>query len=151
MEQLLSQYNGRLYSKKELEKWDLSNVIKKQISWEEFDYFFLTASKEEEHGQKHVHLTIYPSKFPIINLLEVEVPKILPKILHRTLEILKENNSNILTSTGFCTNSNMCHFGVFFSTPDKAISKPILVKMKDLKEVKSIKVFSYTCDGCFEV
>ena len=83
MEEILAHYNGKLYSRKEIETWDLPRGLKEDLEMDKYEFFFITSSKEKEHGiQKHVHLSLYPTKFNIVHLLEVQLPVILPQVLH---------------------------------------------------------------------
>lgn len=150
MEEIIKNYNGKLYEKKAIEKWELPEGIKETIEKDDCDYFFLTTSRESQHGERHVHFTIYPTKYNAVNLLEVVVPEIIPLVLHETLKIIKEKGYDIITSTGFCTHENKCHFGVFFSVPSKCDSNDLILNIKKLDNIFSAKIFKYTCEGCFE-
>lgn len=150
MEELLNKYCGKLYDRDSIEKWDLPEGIKERMEFNENDFFFVTTSKESQHGQKHVHITIYPTKHEIVNLLEVEVPEIVPQVLSRTLEILKENGCDIIDSTGFCSSDKLCHFGVFFSIANQPDNDNLISNVKKLKNVQNVRIFNYTCEGCSE-
>ena len=150
MEELLNKYNGKLYDRKAIEKWNLPEGIKEGMEINENDYFFITTSKEDQHGQKHVHLTIYPTKHEVVNLLEVEVPEIIPQVLSHTLELLKENGCDIITSTGFCISENYCHFGVFFSVASQLDNDNLILSVKKLKDIRNVRIFKYTCEGYCE-
>lgn len=149
-EDLLSHFNGSLFNKKTIEKWDLPQNIKDQLEMDKFDYFFLSTSKKEEHGTPHVHFTFYPSEFNLVYLLEVETGQILPQLLHKVLEILKKDDLDIVTSTGYCTHENLCHFGVFYSTPRQIDKEELIKKINRLEKVKNADLFKYTCRGCEE-
>lgn len=149
-EDILSHYNGKLYRKEKIEQWDLPPSIKDQIQLDEFDFFFLATSKKENHGQPHVHFTIYPSEYNLVFLLEVETGQILPQLLHKVLEVLKRDKLEIITSTGYCSHENLCHFGVFCSTPNKIDKKELLERIGKLEKVKNTNLYKFTCQGCEE-
>ena len=91
-------FHCKLYEKETIENWELPEEIKKQLGLNENNYFFLATTKEDDHeGHKHVHLSIYPTKYDIINILEVEIPEIDPKILHKILNLIVKNNFSIIT------------------------------------------------------
>ncbi|MGV9171422.1 MAG: hypothetical protein ACOC4M_04430 [Promethearchaeia archaeon] len=146
-ENTLSHYSGKLYHKDSLEKWELPQNIKDQMQLDKFDYFFLASSKEEEHGQHHIHLTFYPSEFEKVYLLEVETGQILPQLLHKVLEVLKRDNCDIVTSTGYCTHVDLCHFGVFFSTPEKIKKEQLLREINSLEKIRDTGLYRFTCQG----
>ena len=116
MEEILNQFSGKLYDKNDLLNWDLPQQIQQQLKLEEYDHFFLASSKEEKHGGlRHVHLSIYPSKYSEIYLLIIEINKIDPILINHVLTTLREKNYDILVSNGFCNKKDACHFGVYFS------------------------------------
>jgi hypothetical protein len=143
--------NGKLYSKEVIQTWDLPQNVKDQMQLEKFDYFFLSSSKKEEHGQPHVHFTVYPSQFDLVYLLEVETGQILPQLLHKVLEILKKEKVDIITSTGYCTHEDLCHFGIFYSTPETIEKNRLFEKVNQLEKVRNTDLFKFTCQGCQEV
>lgn len=152
MEDILSHYNGKLYTKEIIENWDLPQAVKEQIEMDNHEFFFLTSSKEKEHGdQVHVHLSIYPSKYSEVYLLEVKLPVILPEVLHKTLSLLRDKKNDIITSTGFCKHKDLCHYGIFFSTPNP-IDKPFLIaEIKKMENIAAATIYQYSCTGCSEV
>ena len=145
-------FQGKLYPKEAIEKWDLPIKVIEKLNIEKHDYYFLTVSPEQErHGhENHVHFCIYPTKSETVYLLEVETPIILPELLHRCLEIIKEKGNNIITSTGFCTRKELCYFGVFFSIldPNDVDLDKILAEVKEIDKIKDAQYFKYTCEGC---
>jgi hypothetical protein len=153
MSELLKHYEVKLYNKDGIINWNLPKEIKKKIGLKNFDYFFLASSKEEKHGTRHAHFSLYPTKYDTIYLIEVKVPQILPDLLGKVLKLLKEEmRYDILTSTGFCTGEKLkdCHFGVFFSSA-KIIDKKALIQLiKELENVEDVRIFSHTCEGCKE-
>ncbi len=146
MIELLTHFNVKLYDKNSIEKWELPKGIKEQIGIDEHDFFLLTNSKEGKHGKKHVHFSVYPIKHKNVNLLEVEVPSILPKILHHTLECIKKKGYDIITSTGFCTHENICHFGVFFSNSIEGEKEDLILMVKSMENIDSVNIFTFSCE-----
>ena len=153
MSELLKHYEVKLYDKDGIINWNLPKDIREKIGLEDFNYFFLASSKEEKHGMRHAHFSLYPTKYDKVYLIEVKVPQILPDLLGKVLKLLKEEmRCDILTSTGFCTGEKLtdCHFGVFFSAAN-IIDKKILIQgIKELENVEDVRIFSHTCEGCEE-
>ena len=150
MEDFVNHYSGKLYKKETIEKWELPQGVREQIGLDEFDFFFLKSTKEKEHGLKHGHFSIYPSKYETVHLLEVKTPSILPQLLHDTLKVLKQNGCDVITSTGFCTHKDLCHFGVFYSWACDQDVEKIISEVKKIESVQDVKIFSFTCEGCCE-
>ncbi|MBD3194243.1 MAG: hypothetical protein GF317_04255 [Candidatus Lokiarchaeota archaeon] len=146
-------FNGKLYDKKCIKQWNLPPKMEEQIGLTDYEYFFLTSSKEEQkHGElPHVHLSIFPTHYETVFLLEVETSTILPELLHNTLKILKESGNTILTSTGFCTHADLCHFGIFFSNTELKRPNNIVDSVKNLDKVREVDLFEYNCEGCEQV
>lgn len=152
MVDISTHYSGKLYDKEGIIKWDLPKKIVEKLEMDKHDFFFIMSNEEAQHGaQIHVHLSIYPSKFNNVYLLEVELPKIKPDVLHKTLSILKEVEVDIVTSTGFCQHEKSCHYGVFFSTPEEINKKDLCSKVKAIEEVERVNIFVYSCQGCSEL
>ena len=59
MAEIMDEFIGKLYDKADIEKWELPEKTKEQIGLKENKYFFLTSSREEKHGMRHVHFSIY--------------------------------------------------------------------------------------------
>lgn len=152
MEKIASHFNGKLYDRDAVKKWDLPDGIEERLDLDSYDYYFLSTSveKQQQHGEKHIHFSIYPTRFNTVYLLQVETPTILPELLHNTLEILKNNNFDIITSTGFCTRENICYFGIFYSVPEEIEPGNILSQVKNLDNVDEAIIFRYSCEGCFK-
>jgi hypothetical protein len=153
MSELLKHYEVKLYSKDGIINWNLPKDIKNKIGLQSFDYFFLTTSKEEKHGTRHAHLSLYPTKYDKVYLLEVKVPQIAPELLGKVIKLLKEKmRYDILTSTGFCAGEKLtdCHFGVFFSSSEIIDKKMLIQEIKEFENVEDIRIFSHTCEGCTE-
>ena len=151
MEKFTEIFHCKLYDKKTILDWGLPEEVRKQLGIDEFEFFFLTSTKEDSHkGHKHVHLSIFPTNYEIVKLLEVETPKINPKILQEVLELVVSHKFEILTSTGTCKEKNKCFFGVFFSKPQDITTESLLSDIKKIKEVKDANIFNFSCDGCCE-
>lgn len=152
MEKIASHFNGKLYDQKALKNWNLPDGIEKRLDFDNYEYFFLSTSveKQQHHGEHHIHFSIYPTKYNTVFLLQVETPTILPELLHNTLEILKDHDFDIITSTGFCTRDNICFFGIFYSVPENIESEDILPQVKKLENVNEALIFRYSCEGCFK-
>ena len=152
MEDLLTHYSGKLYEREQVEQWDLPKPVQDELRLNEHDFFFLTSSREKEHGaQIHVHISLYPAKHGRVYLLEVELPEIKPNILHETLTALRSNEYDIITSTGFCKHEDLCHYGVFFSVPNKIEDEELQDEIRRIEGVKKVRIFEYTCQGCSEL
>lgn len=148
-EHILDYFSGKLYHKKKIQKWELPPQLQEQLAMDTHDYFFLTTSVEQEkHGKDHLHFSIFPTKYDIVYLLEVETSTILPQLLHETLSLIKEAGKDIITSTGFCTRKNLCYFGIFFSTEIKKPLDNLVEQIKQFENVRDAEVFQYSCEGC---
>lgn len=151
MEKFLELFHCKLFDKKTILNWELPEQVRKQLGINDYEYFFLTTSKEDSHkGHKHVHLSIFPTNYDIINLLEVETPSIDPNILQKILKSVVKHNFEILTSTGTCREDKKCFFGIFFSKDEKASTEDLILDIKKIKNVQNVRIFNYTCDGCCE-
>jgi len=148
MTDILDHYQGKLYDKEGIEHWDLPDSIKNQIEYDDYDYFFLASSKAEKHGQRHLHLSIYPIKFNIVYLLEIETPIINPRLMRSTLEHLRKKEFDIITSTGFCTHKELCHFGIYLSVPSQINTEDLISEIKKIEKVSNATIYTYSCEGC---
>ena len=155
MGNIIEYFQGKLYKKETIKNWNLPVKVREKLDIEENDYYFLTISPEEErHGhENHVHLTLYPTKFEPVYLLEVETPVILPELLHKCLELIKEKTKNIITSTGFCKSKELCYFGIFFSIldPNDLDLDELLDEVKKIEKINDANFFKYTCKGSSEI
>jgi len=148
MEEFLELFYCKLYDKETILNWELPEQVREQLGLDKFEYFFLTAPKEDSHkGHKHIHFSIFPTNYSIINLLEVETPTINPKILEKILKLVVQHNFEILTSTGTCREKNKCFFGIFFSKPQESSTEDLILDIKNIKDVRNAKISNYTCDG----
>ena len=102
MAEIINEFIGKLYDKEEIEKWNLPEKTKRQIGIKENKYFFLTSSREEKHGMRHVHFSIYPTKYEMVYFILIKLPKIKPQLLSDVLTYLKKFNYDVFNSTGFC-------------------------------------------------
>lgn len=151
MEKFTEIFHCKLFDKEAIINWGLPEEVRNQLGTNEHEYFFLTSAKEDSHrGPKHVHLSIFPTNYDIVKLLEVEVPRIDPKILNKVLELVAKYKFEILTSTGTCKEKNKCYFGIFFSKPHETNTEDLITDLRKIKEVKEAKVFNFSCDGCCE-
>lgn len=151
MEKFLELFHSKLYDKDTLLNWELPEKVKEQLGIDKYEFFFLTSAKENSHeGHKHVHLSIFPTNYEIINLLEVETPIMSPKILQKILKSVVQHKFEILTTTGTCKEKNKCFFGIFFSKPQNSTTADLILDLKKIKDVREVKIFNYTCDGCCE-
>jgi len=149
MEKFIESFNFKLYDKEAILNWGLPEEVRKQLGLNEFGYFFLTSSKEDTHkGAKHVHLSIFPTNFEIIKFLEIEIPVINPENLQKMLQLVIKHKFEILTSTGTCVENNKCFFGIFFSKPKDIYTEELVSDIKKIKDVRNVKVFNFSCDGC---
>ncbi|TXT67264.1 MAG: hypothetical protein BAJALOKI1v1_140032 [Promethearchaeota archaeon] len=154
MGNILEYFQGKLYRKETIEKWNLPIKVQEKLNIEENKYYFLTISPEEErHGhENHIHLCLYPTKSEPVYLIEVETPVILPELLHKCLELIKENTKNIITTTGFCKSKELCYFGIFFSIldPNEVNLDELIADIKKVEKVNDANIFKYTCEGSGE-
>ncbi|MBY8986748.1 MAG: hypothetical protein KGD65_16870 [Candidatus Lokiarchaeota archaeon] len=151
MEKFMDLFHCKLYDKETILNWELPEKVREQLGVDEFDYFFLTTSKEDsQKGHKHVHLSIFPTNYEVVNLLEVETPVIDPEILQNILKLVIKHKFDILTSTGTCKEKNKCFFGIFFSKPPDINSEDLILEVKKIKDVQNVKVYNVACDGCYE-
>jgi hypothetical protein len=151
MEKFAEKFHCKLFNKETILNWGLPEEVRQQLGISEFEYFFLTSAKEDSHkGHKHVHLSIFPTNFETVKLLEVETSRIDPKILHKVLETVVDHKFEILTSTGTCKKKNECYFGVFFSIPQNFTTEGLIEEIRKIKEVKAAKVYNFSCDGYCE-
>jgi hypothetical protein len=151
MDKFFEFFQCKLYDKETILNWELPENVRERLGVENNEFFFLTTSKEDSHeGHNHVHLSLYPTKYEVINLLEVELPQIDPKILNKILKAITKHNFDILTSTGYCKDQNNCYFGIFFSKPLESDTQDLISEVKNIKNVLKVKIFNYTCDGCCE-
>jgi len=151
MEKFLELFHSKLYDKETLLKWELPEKVKERLGIDKYEFFFLTTAKEDSHeGHKHIHLSIFPTNYEIINLLEVETPIMSPKILQKILESVVQHKFEILTTTGTCTEKNKCFFGIFFSKPHNSTTDDLIIDLNKIKDVREVKIFNYTCEGCCE-
>lgn len=144
----INHYNGKLYDKESLAAWKLPEGIREQIKFEEYEYFFISSPKAGRKEKSQVHIAIYPSKYNIVFLLEVITDKILPTLLKNVISVLGNYKFDIITSTGFCTHENICHFGIFFSVPDCLEKETILREISTLENVIQAEIYQYSCEGC---
>ncbi len=155
MSNIIKFFQGKLYDKDAILKWKLPEKVAEKLNVKDYPYYFLTISPEEErHGhENHVHLSLYPTKSEPVYLLEVETPVILPELLHKCLEIIKNKVNNIITSTGFCKSKDLCFFGIFFSITDSNTINlnDLLGEVKKIEKVRDANFFKYTCEGCGEI
>lgn len=151
MERFIELFHCKLYDKDTILNWDLPEEVKKQLGIDDYDYFFLTSTKEDSHkGAKHLHLSIFPTNYQVVKLLEVAIPVINPEILQKILELVVKHKFEILTSTGTCVEKGKCFFGIFFSKPQGVNSEDLISDVKKIKDVQDAKVFDFSCDGCCE-
>jgi len=151
MEKFIDTFHCKLFDKKAILDWGLPEEVRKQLGIDEYNYFFLTSTKEDSHkGHKHVHLSIFPTNYEVVKLLEVETPVINPRVLQKILELVIKHKFEILTSTGTCKEKNQCFFGIFFSKPQNLNTEGLISEIKQINEVIDAKVFNFSCDGCCE-
>ena len=151
MEKFIELFYSKLYDKETVLKWELPEKVNERLGIDKHKFFFLTTAKEDLHeGHKHVHLSIFPTNYEIINLLEVETPFMSPKILQQILKTVIRHNFEILTTTGTCKEKNKCFFGIFFSKPLSSTTDDLMIDVKKIKDVRGVKIFLYTCEGCYQ-
>ncbi|MFX1389080.1 MAG: hypothetical protein ACFE9Z_03340 [Promethearchaeota archaeon] len=151
MEEFIDFFHCKLYSKQDIMKWNLPERIIQKIGLDEYDYFFLATPREESHeGYKHVHLSIFPTKYDIINILVVEISSLNPKILEKVLRTVIKHKFDVITTTGTCKTKNNCFFCVFFSKPKDANIESLQFDVSHINEVRNVKISSYTCNGYCE-
>ncbi len=157
MKDFLHFYSGKLYNKESLKNWELPEGIKEQMEYENHEYFFISAAREQDkgkpHGQMpHVHLSIYPVDSEIVYILEVQTARIEPELLYSVLNLLRNEEYMIISSSGYCTNGDKCYFGIWFNTEKENIELDKLVlKIKDIPNVDDAKAAKFTCDGFIDV
>lgn len=151
MDKFLELFHSKLYDKEMLLKWELPEKVQERLGIDKYEFFFLTTAKEDSHeGHKHVHLSIFPTNYEIINLLEVETPIMSPKILQKILKSVSKHKFEILTTTGTSKEKNKYSFGIFFSKPPNTTTDDLITDLKKIKDVREVKIFNYTCEGCYE-
>ena len=144
-------FNCKLYNKEDILKWELPEKIKQKLGIDKYNYFFLAIPKEESHeGHKHIHLSVFPTEYSTINVLEAEISTLNPKILEKILKTVGKHKFDIITSTGTCKAKNICYFGIFFSKPAEANTEDLQSDVNKINEVKNVKISNYTCDGYCE-
>jgi hypothetical protein len=148
MVEYLTEYQGKLYSKDAISKWDLPEKIKIQLGYEDYDYFFLTSSIEEKHGMRHVHFSVYPSKYNNVYLLDIQLKEINPAVIQDIIKLIKEKKYDVITSTGFCIHAHLCHFGVFFSFNEEIDETHLINSAHAINWVEEAVIFKYTCESC---
>ena len=151
MEKFKELFHCKLYDKEKIMNWGLPEEVRNQLGINKFDYFFLTSPKEDSHkGARHIHLSIFPTNYEVVKLLEVETPVINPEILQKILELVVKHKFEILTSTGTCNEKNKCFFGIFFSKPQDINTDDLISDVKKIQDVHNAKVFNFSCDGYCE-
>ncbi len=151
MDEFTEFFHCKLYSKDDILKWKLPEKIKQKLGLNENNYFFLATPREESHeGHKHVHLSIFPTKYEAVHILEVELPNLNPKTLEKILNVVIKNNFDIITTTGTSKTKNKFYFGIFFSKPIDASTEVLQSEITKIKNVKDIKISHYTCNGYCE-
>ena len=141
-------FNCKLYDKKDILKWELPEKIIQKLGIDEYDYYFLATPREESHeGHKHIHLSIFPTKYSSINVLEVVISTLHPKLIEKILKTVVKHKFDIITSTGTCKAKNVCYFGVFFSKPPEASIEALQSEVSKIKEIQDVKISNYTCKG----
>lgn len=151
MEDTLGHYIVKVYDKKGLEAWELPDKVKELLAFDKNDFYFMISAKDKEVGESHVHLSLYPATEHNLYLLDIETSHIIPQLLHNFLTTIKNTGFSIVTSTGFCTHKDICHFGIFFSGKYDGDINEILPEIKKQENVKDAKIYSYSCEGCREV
>lgn len=148
MDEFIDFFHCKLYNKEDIAKWNLPKPILMKLGLEEYEYFFLATPREKSHeGHEHIHLSIYPIKYDLINILEVEIANLNPKILDKILQLVINHKFDIITSTGTCKTKNKCFFGVFFSKPKDLNVEGLMSEVGKIKEVNNLKISGYTCNG----
>ena len=138
----------KLYDKETIEKWDLPKKVTEKINFEENNYFLLAIPQEEHHeGHSHVHFTIYPTKYEKLNVIEVEIVKIKPKLFNMILELFTKSGYDIIMSTMSVKNNNKYIFAVFFTMPNNENLNALISNIKKLKNVEDVLLSSFTCEG----
>ncbi len=151
MDNIVDHFNGKLYTSEMIKKWNLPIKLEEELGVNQFEYFFLTSFREDPHGELHIHLSLFPTKYKIIYLLEVRTPIIIPELLHSSLNIIKEKKNDIITSTGFCTHKNTCYFGIFFSSPARISPGSLIEDIRKLENVENANLYKYTSEGANQI
>lgn len=150
MAEVIDEFIGKLYEKAEIEKWNLPEKTKEQIGLNDNRYFFLTSSRQEKHGIRHVHFSIYPTKYEMVYFILVKLPEVNPQVLNKILTYLKHSKYDIFNSTGFCSKENTCFFGIYFSYFEDLNKEKLIGDVIEFENVQEVKIFNYTCMGCSE-
>ncbi len=150
MTEIMDEFIGKLYDKAEIENWNLPERMNEQIQLKENKFFFLTTFREETHGMRHVHFSIYPTKYEMVYFILVTLPEIKPQILSNVITYLKKLNYDIFNSTGFCSQENNCFFGVYISFYENLDKVRLIQDIGQFENVQEVKIFKYTCIGCTE-
>jgi hypothetical protein len=151
MVDIVSNFYAKLYPKEDLKLWELPANMKDQLELDKYDYFFLVSTIEKSSEDNHVHFSIYPIQENTVHLFQIQAQKIVPQLLTKALTIIKDAGFNIISSTGFCTNSSNCYFGIFTSIDCEFQLDEIISKLNELKKATSVRVFDFSCEGCCEL
>jgi hypothetical protein len=151
MVDIASKFYAKLYRKDDIKTWKLPPNMNEQLELDTYQYFFLVSTIEKSSEENHVHFSIYPLHESTVHLFQIHSEKIIPQLLSNALIIIKEAGFNIVTSTGFCTNADNCYFGIFTSTDYEFELKQILGQLTNLEQVRDVKIFDFSCEGCSEL
>lgn len=151
MADIVSNFYAKLYRKEDLKLWELPGNMKDQLKLDSYKYFFLVSTIEKSSEDNHVHFSIYPIQENKVHLFQIQAQKIVPQLLTKALQVIKDAGFNIISSTGFCTDSSNCYFGIFASIDCEFQLDEIISKLNDLKKTTSVKAFDFSCEGCCEI
>jgi hypothetical protein len=148
---IIGNFSGALYEKETLLQWGIPDACKEFIRSNSAPYFFLNCSKAEDQGIARMNLNVFPSPTASVFALEVKLKKIMPEILHKTLTMLRDKGCKILTSTGICTQADLCLFGVFFSSPCEFKKEEFHAALNAIAEVLGVELVQFSINGCISL
>jgi hypothetical protein len=146
-----SYYSGKLYEKGKIIAWDLPADCKAQLQMDKYKNFFFASVQVEENKDNNIHFTIYPTNNDHVYYVEVKMEKIVPEILHKTLNLLRNYEMEIIKSTGICLQAQFCYFGIFFSKMDCIETEEIAKIIREMEGTLDVKLFCYSTEGCCEI
>jgi len=148
MEESIVNFHGKLYDKESIKNWNLPQSIEEKIGLNKFEFFFIATPREEKHGERHIHLSIYPTNYNTVFLVEILTPEVNPALVQKVLSNLKEEDFEILTSTGYCKKEELCHFGIFTAISCEFNIEELKSKLRNIEQVQDVFILKYTCEGC---
>jgi hypothetical protein len=144
------QLHFKLYNRETILKWDLPEEIYQELNVNDFDYFFLSTSKEAKHkGPKHTHFSIFPTNKECLTLIELTCNSVDPNLMYKILKIIKEFNFELITSSGELVDGKYL-LQIFFTKSLSMNTENLKIKLEGVSEIINIDLFDYSCNGLCE-